>query len=218
MIRLRRRRRFVVFGARRGLRVEGLGVVPQAHFPHRGRGIPIPIPIPVVQVVVRAEGVLRSRDGRRRCQSRVPFSRRALFFFRAVAKNRRSAAKRRETRGRFAGQLNKLKEAYLSREHRRGSPRRTRTRRGSLPRSGPGETHAKATRGAPARRTSSSPLVNGLSIRGVELSSLAPAEAWKELVLIFAASSRPARPGSRLTPELGWCDPTRGGEHRVASQ
>ena len=50
-----------------------------------------------------------------------------------------------------------------------------------------------------SRRTSSSPLVNGLSDRGVELSSLAPAEAWNELVLIFEASSRlldPAR-GSR---------------------
>ena len=63
------------------------------------------------------------------------------------------------------------------------------------PELGPGGVHRRA----PSRRTSSSPLVNGLSIRGVELSSLAPAEAWNELVLIFEASSRlldPAR-GSR---------------------
>ena len=75
-------------------------------------------------------------------------------------------------------------------------------RAGPVPIAGPVPSESRASRRlrtSPSRRTSSSPLVNGLSDRGVELSSLAPAEAWKELVLIFEASSRlldPAR-GSR---------------------
>ena len=75
-------------------------------------------------------------------------------------------------------------------------------RAGPVPIAGPVPSESRAfrrLRTSPSRRTSSSPLVNGLSDRGVELSSLAPAEAWKELVLIFEASSRlldPAR-GSR---------------------
>ena len=185
--------------ARRLRRVEGLGVVPEAHFLHRGRD--------VVEVVVRAEGELRSRDG----GLGVSGARFLVFAFLVFAKKSFS----RRNRRRF-----QILASVLS--SRRGVSfartsvvcERLERERDAGPELGPGGVHRRA----PSRRTSSSPLVNGLSIRGVELSSLAPAEAWNELVLIFAGSSRAARPGSRLTPELGWCDPTRGVEHRVASQ
>jgi hypothetical protein len=53
-------------------RGEGLGVVPEAHFLHRGRE--------VVEVVVRAEGELRSRDGGLAAFSRFRVCRSFAFF------------------------------------------------------------------------------------------------------------------------------------------
>ena len=123
------------------------------------------------------------------CQRRKTSSRRT----RASRRIRKRRRRRSKNSRRFLPRLGSVR--IFSRE--RASARGSRPNRGSRP---VRVAFAfRRLRTSPSRRTSSSPLVNGLSDRGVELSSLAPAEAWKELVLIFEASSRlldPAR-GSR---------------------